>query len=187
MNLDKKYVNLLIPILHNARQRSHSIRLQCPYCQSGNKIPPGKCKGYLYEINGDWNFKCHKCSTGKSLGNFLKDHFYEHYLQYVIERDRAGLTGWGSNCQKLETVLKRDGLLPAPPQFGKSGDDSVENSNDSSDRLGGGQKAPGRDKTPRITKLPPMRSPQQQAGQQAHLNHLIKQRQKRLDDLRENY
>jgi len=187
VNLDKKYVDLLIPILHNSRQKSHSIRLQCPYCQSGNKISPGKCKGYLYEINGDWNFKCHKCSTGKSLGNFLKDHFSEHYLQYVIERDRAGLTGWGSNCPKLETTLKDKGFLSSPPQFGKDGDDSLSNSSDSSDRSGGGQKAPGCDKTPRITKLPPMCSPQQQAGQQAHLNHLIKQRQKRLDDLRENY
>ena len=180
-------MDLLISVLHNARKTSSSIRFQCPYCQFGNNISSGKCKGYLYEINGDWNFKCYKCSTGKSLSNFLKEHFPEHYLQYVIERDRAGLTGWGSNCPKLETALKNKGFLSSPPQFGKDGDDSMNNTSDSSDRSGGGQKAPGCDKAPRITKLPPMRSPQQQAGQQAHLNHLIKQRQKRLDDLRENY
>jgi len=28
-----------------------------------------------------------------------------------------------------------------------------------------------------VTKLPPMRSPQQQAGQQSRLNHQVKQRQ----------
>ena len=109
----------------------------------------------------------------------------------MIERDRAGLTGWGSNCPKLETALKHKGCLSSPPQFGKDRDDYMNDANDSSDRLRGGQKTPGCDKAPRITKLPPMRSPQQQAGQQAgqqaHLNHLIKQRQKRLDDLRENY
>lgn len=182
MTIDRDYVDLLLPLLINARESSGSIRFQCPYCQVGARIPSGKCKGYLYEINRDWNFKCHKCSTGKSLGNFLKEHFQEHYLQYVIERDRAGLTGWGSNCPKLETALKSKGCLSSPPQFGKDGDDSMDNTSHSSDRSGGGQKAPGCDKAPRITKLPPMRSPQQQAGQQAHLNHLIKQRQKRLND-----
>ena len=187
MTIDRDYVDLLLPLLVNPRESSGSIRFQCPYCQGGARIPSGKRKGYLYEINNDWNFKCHKCSTGKSLGNFLKDHFSEHYLQYVIERDRAGLTGWGSNCPKLETALKHKGCLSSPPQFGKDRDDSMNDANDSSDRLRGGQKAPGCDKAPRITKLPPMRSPQQQAGQQAHLNHLFKQRQKRLDDLRENY
>jgi len=30
---------------------------------------------------------------------------------------------------------------------------------------------------PKVTKLPPMRSPQQQAGHQSRLNHLVKQRQ----------
>ena len=187
MTIDREHVHLLLPFLVNARKTSSSIRFQCPYCQFGNKISSGKCKGYLYEKNNDWNFKCHKCSTGKSLANFLSDHFPEHYLDYVTKRDRAGLTGWGSNCPKLETALKRKDYLPHPPQFGKDGGDSVENASDSSNRSGGGQEVPGSGKTPRITKLPPMRSPQHQAGHQAELNHLMKERQKRLDDLRENY
>lgn len=187
MTIDREYVYLLLPFLVNARKTSSSIRFQCPYCQFGNKISSGKCKGYLYEKNNDWNFKCHKCSTGKSLANFLSDHFPEHYLDYVTKRDRAGLTGWGSNCPKLETALKRKDCLPHPPQFGKDGGDSVENSSDSSDCSGGGQEVPVCGKAPQITKLPPMRSPQQQAGHQAQLNHLMKQKKKRLDDLRENY
>lgn len=182
MTIDIEYVHLLLPFLVSARKTPSSIRFQCPYCQVGTKIPAGKCKGYLYEKNNDWNFKCHKCSTGKSLGNFLKDHFPEHYFVYVIKRDRAGLTGWGTNCPTLETALKRKGVLPKPPVFGSSRDGFVEDSNDSSDHSGGGQEMPGCGKAPRITKLPPMRSPQQQAGHQARLNHLIKQRNKRLED-----
>ena len=182
MTIDREYVDLLLPLLVKARQSSSSIRFQCPYCQSGGKIPSWKCKKHLYEINNNWNFKCHKCSTGKSLGNLLKDHFPEHHLQYVIERDRAGLTGWGSNCPKLETALKHKGCLSSPPQFGKDGDDSVENSNDSSDCSEGGKAVTGCEKAPRITKLPPMRSPHQQAGHQAQPNHLMKQRQKRLNN-----
>jgi len=35
---------------------------------------------------------------------------------------------------------------------------------------------------PMVTKLPPMRSPQQQAGHQSRLNHLVKQRQQRRQE-----
>lgn len=48
-------------------------------------------------------------------------------------------------------------------------------------------KIEGCGKPPKVQKLPPMTSPQQQSGCQAHINHLIKQKheraRRRRDDL----
>jgi len=112
---------------------------------------------------------------------FLEENFPAEFQKYVRLREGMGTTGKHTNRPKLETVLKRQGMLPeGAPDFSWQGTlPPVER---------GHQDPPGRHQcpsvtpstpsAPKITKLPPMRSPQQQAGHQAKINQVMKQRAK---------
>ena len=169
-------------------RQQNAYKFLCPYCQTGSSDRKGKpyakgnAKGYLYQIGKTWNFKCHKsdCPThtqksgGKSFEKFLADHFPKKHLEYVRRRDELGLTGYQTNCPTLETVLKDKGIM------GKNAPDSGssnQKSGNTSPRSTNSNIHPSA--APKITTLPPMRSPQQQAGYQSPLNHLMKQYQQR--------
>jgi hypothetical protein len=164
-------------------------KFACPYCQCGSKdhkgreMSVGKVKGSLYQVSGGsaWNYRCFRCNKRVSFTKFLEDHFPRHFEAYVKQRDSRGTTGKGTNCPTLETVLKRQGMLPeGDPDFSWQGTlPPVQKGHESGP--GVHQRPPVMPNTPsapKITKLPPMRSPQQQAGHQAKINQGMKQRAK---------
>ena len=165
-------------------------KFACPYCQCGSKdhkgreMSVGKVKGSLYQVSEGiaWNYRCFRCNTRVSFTKFLEDHFPRHFEAYVRQREELGTTGKHTNCPKLETVLKRQGVLPEnPPDFSWQGTlPPVQK------RLEGAPGAhqnppmmPNSPTAPKITKLPPMRSPQQQSGCQAKINQVMKQRERK--------
>jgi len=167
----------------------NGYKFQCPYYQHGNKdhkgrpMTLGRVKGSLYQVSGrnDWKFRCFHCGKHKAFHNFLEDHFPKHFEACIRQRDALGTTGKGTNCPKLETVLKRQGVLPeGAPDFSWQGTlPPVQKRLE--DAPGVHQCPPVTPNTasaPKITKLPPMRSPQQQAGHQAKINQVMKQRAK---------
>lgn len=171
--------------------QQNAYKFLCPYCQTGLRDRKGKpyakgdAKGYLYQKGNAWNFKCHKsdCPThtqksgGKSFEKFLADHFPKEHLEYIRRRDELGLTGYQANCPSLKTVLKKQGVLPQhSPTFYKH--ESADAEQHPPTRPPVPAVTPSVPAAPKVTKLPPMRSPQQQAGQQSRLNHLVKQRQR---------
>jgi hypothetical protein len=190
MNIEENLIlSLSHSLLHFSTKKS-SYKFQCPYCQYGRKnsknksFAPSEASGYLYRGTHGWNFKCHRekhCGRGMSFTTFLEENFPKHFESYVRLREEMGTTGKYTNCPKLETVLKRQGMLPeGDPDFSWQGTlPPVER---------GQQDPPGRHQcppvtpntpsAPKITKLPPMRSPQQQAGHQAKINQGMKQRAK---------
>ena len=183
MSLDFDYILLASGSLVNFEKHGAVYRMQCPYCQFQMKQAPSKSKGFFYQKNNDWQFKCHKCGIGRSLANFLKENFPEHHVNYVKDRDRAGSTGRGTNCPTLETVLKDRGFLPSvPPSFHKD-PESIQNAPERAPEAPASRVCPPfGGSAPKITKLPPMRSPQQQAGHQAKINGEINRRAKRRRD-----
>jgi hypothetical protein len=183
MSLDLDYILFVSGWLVNFERHGTAYRMQCLYCQFQKKQTPSKSKGFFYQKNSDWQFKCHKCGTGKSLANFLKENFPEHYLNYVKDRDRAGITGRGTNCPTLETVLKDRGIFASvPPSFHKD-PESIQNAPERAPEAPGSRVCrPSRGDAPKITKLPPMRSPQQQAGHQAKINGEMNRRAMRRRD-----
>ena len=169
------------------RRQSNAYNFLCPYCQNGTKDKKGKPyapsdgKGYFYKKFRTWNFICHlsgchsrtQKTDGKTFEKFLADHFPKQHLEYVRRRDELGLTGYQTNCPTLGTVLKsKDILGNQPPQFGSH----PRKPKNSPQKKISTASSPN---CPRITTLPPIRSPQQQAGQQSHLNYLMKQREQR--------
>ena len=88
-----------------------------------------------------------------------------------------GTTGKGSNCPTFANALKATGTIQfEPPNFDAAPDvedkNQIEPAQTPSAETGCGS-------PPKIQKLPPIRSPQQQAGCQANLNRLVKQKQER--------
>jgi hypothetical protein len=171
-------------------QQQSAYRFLCPYCQIGSRTSKGKhyakgdAKGYLYQKGNAWNFKCHKsnCPThthesgGKSFEKFLVDHFPKHHFEYVRRRDELGLTGYQTNCPSVSTILKQQGVLSQnhPVFSSKQQPHTIQQEHPSKSPT-----APTGVSALKVTKLPPIRSPQQQAGHQSGLNHLVKEREKR--------
>ena len=183
MSLELQCLSKISGRLFNYREKVTTYQLRCPYCQSSGKSKKGKpitdstASGYFYSKNGCLNFKCHKCGTGKQFHNFLKDHFPSTYLDYVKEREVLGTTGKGSNCPTFANALKATETIRfEPPNFDTESKQAASGEVKSDLPL---TEESGCGTPPRIQKLPPIRSPQQQAGCQANLNRLVKQKQER--------
>jgi hypothetical protein len=91
--IDTTYINLLSSNLRNfKRKKDYLYNFSCPYCGDSSKNK-NKARGYFYRQKNDMFFKCHNCSIGKTLANFLKDNNKLLYDQYLMERYKSGLTG----------------------------------------------------------------------------------------------
>jgi len=180
--LEENLIDHIASSLSLYSKQSNAHRFLCPYCQSsgrdkkGKLYAPSEAKGFLYTVGNAWNFKCHKCSAGHSFEKFLENFYPLLHFEYVRLRDQLGTTGFQTNCPSLETLLRKQGMLSFDPLvFG------------SQRQLPQPQHIPQIPVTrstpasataaPNVTMLPPMRSPQQQAGHQSRLNHLVKQRE----------
>jgi len=182
--LEENLIDYISPSLPLYSEQSNAHRFLCPYCQSsgrdkkGKLYAPSEAKGFLYTVDNAWNFKCHKCSAGHSFEKFLEIFYPLLQFEYVRLRDQLGTTGFQTNCPSLETLLRKQGMLSFDPLVFGSPRQHQQPQHLPQAPVARPTPAPA-PTAPKVTKLPPMRSPQQQAGHQSHLNHLVKQRQQR--------
>ena len=181
--IEERFIDHFSSSLPLFQKKSVAYQFQCPYCQTSGKNSKGKhyapsdAKGYLYPCANTWNYKCHKCGEHQSFVTFLEEQFPLLHFEYVRLRDQLGTTGFQTNCPSLVTVLKKKGMLSSqPPQFHA---DRKKNDAQHFHSPAFPPASSDASTTPKVTKLPPMRSPQQQAGHQSRLNHLVKQRQQK--------
>ena len=175
--LEEIFIDYIASSLPLFEKKTVAYRFQCPYCQSSGKtskgkdLAPSEAKGYLYPYSNAWNYKCHKCGAHQSFEKFLEEQVPLIHFEYVRLRDQLGTTGFQTNCPSLETLLKKRGVLgDAMPDIRPM---------PLHQRPVAPPAAPTAHAAPKVTKLPPMRSPQQQAGHQSRLNHQVKQRRQR--------
>jgi len=178
--IEERFIDYCSRSLLLFQKKSVAYQFQCPYCQTSGKNSKGKpyapsdAKGYLYPYGNTWNYKCHKCGEHQSFTKFLESQFPLLHFEYVRLRDQLGTTGFQTNCPSLETLLKKRGMLGGqPPEF------RPERFHQHLQRPASPPAAPDVPTAPKVTKLPPMRSPQQQAGHQSRINHLMKQREQK--------
>jgi hypothetical protein len=185
-SIEEIFIDRISPSLLLYSRRVNAHKFLCPYCQStgrdskGKQIAPSGASGYFYQKNNAWNFECkrlNKCGKSHSLEKFLEIFYPLLHFEYVRLRDQLGTTGFQTNCPSLETLLKKRGILSVqPPEF------RPEKFYQSLKRPAAPPapfSAVAAPSDPKITKLPPMRSPQQQAGHQSRLNQRVKQHQQR--------
>ena len=178
------YISAALPLFE---RKTNALRFQCPYCQysgknsKGKTLAPSDAQGYLYPVGNAWNFKCHKCGEHQSFEKFLEAQFPLAHFEYVRMRDQLGTTGFQTNCPSLETLLKKRGVLGNPPEFRR------EQITAPAVPFTTPTAASTSLDVRKVVKLPPMRSPQQQAGCQSQINHRMKlretQRRKRSGEL----
>ena len=188
-SIEHKYLNQISGLLPYLAKQSNSYRLQCPYCQHGNKDHKGRpmsssrCKGYFYQVGNALNYKCHRCGVGKQFHSFLEDHFPKVFLAYVAERDGLGLTGKGTNAPTLSNAAERVTGRVTRASDGIDGDMDA-GSSEAACRTDGEESSSKQNqpasipKAPALTKLPRL-TPQQQAGCSARLANKVKQHHQR--------
>jgi len=110
--IDTKYANMLNTYLRNFKQKKDYLwNFSCPICgdSSSNKT---KARGYIYRKKHDLFVKCHNCSYGANIGNFIKEVSAPLYDEYTLERYKTGTNKHNSHKKpdnfdmfKQETTL----------------------------------------------------------------------------------
>tara|TARA_R100001082_G_C4363898_1_gene160808 strand:+ start:2105 stop:3109 length:1005 start_codon:yes stop_codon:yes gene_type:complete len=95
-------------------KKSNLANCRCPICGDSQKNK-SKARGFFYQKSNSYFYKCHNCSYGCNLYNFLKQVSSQLAKEYSLER-------WKSGEDKNKTPQKEKnmfGLLGKKPEFKK--------------------------------------------------------------------
>jgi len=107
--IDRKYIQLLSPKLDRfSRKNDDLFNFRCPICGDSQKNKY-KARGYIFRKKNDLFYRCHNCSVGMTMNNFIKHLDANLHKEYVMERYKSGESGH-SNYEKPKTVT--DFVLP---------------------------------------------------------------------------
>lgn len=139
----------------------------CPLCSSAQKQEWKKRKETACliwnEQQNSWKFKCYRCGKSTNFYHLLLLVDPTLAARYQMDRFHAGTTGKGHDC-------------PSPDlDFPKADSFDIPSPKCSQHDAPPAQTVPSAGSVSRLPTL----TPQQQAGCQSRLNHLMKQREKR--------
>lgn len=83
--LDRKYIMYLSPKLEHFKQKNSNLyTFRCCYCGDSQKSTY-KTRGFIYEKQNNYFFRCHNCEFGTTLYNLLQ--FIDPFLakEYILE------------------------------------------------------------------------------------------------------
>src|SRR3974390_2480887 len=84
--VDLKYINILSVRFQKFKQKSPTLFVfRCPICGDSKKFK-NKTRGYLFEKNNHFFFKCHNCNASHSLEGLIKELDHNLYEEYRIEK-----------------------------------------------------------------------------------------------------
>ena len=84
--IDKKFINLMSGQLERFSWKKDNLaNCRCPICgdSSKNKV---KARGFFFEKKGEFFFKCHNCSVGLNLYNFMSKVAPNLCKEYSLEK-----------------------------------------------------------------------------------------------------
>ena len=84
--VEKSYIDRIAPYLTNFSQKDDDLwNCKCPYCGDSSKNSR-KSRGYFFTgTDGNGIFSCRNCTITVPLGEFLKEHFNNYYMQYKLD------------------------------------------------------------------------------------------------------
>lgn len=89
--VDLKYISLISPHLRNFKQKNRTLfNFSCPVCGDSER-KTNKARGFFYQHGNSMIYKCHNCSAGMGVANFLKSCFPTYYNEYIFERYKSGV------------------------------------------------------------------------------------------------
>jgi hypothetical protein len=90
LHIDIKYICLCGPSLRNFKKKKPSLyNCSCPICGDSEKKKT-KARGFFFQKGQSMYYKCHNCSAGMGVGNFLKQLFPSYYDEYLLEKYKSG-------------------------------------------------------------------------------------------------
>jgi len=95
--IDKKFINLMSGQLERFSWKKENLaNCRCPICgdSTKNKV---KARGFFFEKKGEFFFKCHNCSVGLNLYNFMSKVSPNLCKEYSLEK-----------FKEKETPIKRE-------------------------------------------------------------------------------
>ena len=105
--VDSKYVGLISSRLQKFKKVKPDLyNFRCPICGDSQKNK-NKCRGYMYVVKNNTNFKCHNCGASLSLNNFIKKLDTTLHKQYTLEKFKEGHTGRGFVVEEPEFKFKK--------------------------------------------------------------------------------
>ena len=105
--IDSKYVGLISSRLQKFKKvKSDLYNFRCPICGDSQKNK-NKCRGYMYVVKNNTNFKCHNCGASLSLNNFIKKLDTTLHKQYTLEKFKEGHTGRSFVIDEPEFTFKK--------------------------------------------------------------------------------
>ena len=115
--IDKKFINMVSAQLQNFKWKKENLaNCRCPICGDSSKNK-NKARGFFYQKGNDFFYKCHNCSVGQNLYNFLKDVAPSLCKEYSLERYRNGENGKSNYKKPKEEDLFR--FKNSKPKFKK--------------------------------------------------------------------
>lgn len=83
--IDAKYLNLISAQLGQFKRKNDNLwNFRCPYCGDSQRDKT-KARGYVFQREGKYIFKCHNCAQGASLSNLIKYVNPHLHKEYVLE------------------------------------------------------------------------------------------------------
>jgi transcription elongation factor Elf1 len=111
LHIDTKYVRLISHRVRNFKQKNDTLyNFSCPICGDSQKNL-SKARGYVFDKGNGLFYRCHNCGVSTNLGNLLKHIDTGIHKEYVLERYKAGESGF-SNFKQPEFNIPT-------PKFGK--------------------------------------------------------------------
>ena len=166
--IDRFYREEFLGKISNAdcKQNGFLWSFACPYCshqQSKEWKRRKKTACLLWSVTqNSWKFSCQRCEKKTNFFHMLRDFDSILATSYQREREQAGTTGWGHDCPSPNLM---PGSIPSQMPSHVPGIDIPEVCEEQVSTAGSS-----------VTHLPRL-TPQQQSGQQSHLNQRVKQHQ----------
>ena len=86
--IDVKYINLCSSSLEKFKQKNNNLwQFRCPICGDSQKNT-NKARGFIYEKQNKYFYRCHNCEFGTSFGRFLEKVNPNMHKEYVTEQFR---------------------------------------------------------------------------------------------------
>lgn len=120
--IDKKYINLISSMLPKFKWKKDNLaNCRCVICGDSTKSK-GKARGYFFAKNNNFFYKCHNCSAGLSIYNFLQHVAPGMCKDYALERFCAGENRGNFKKPTLEDVYPVPATKPRTYHFNYLGD-----------------------------------------------------------------
>ena len=112
--VDKKYINMISPQLERfAWKKEDLANCRCPICGDSSK-KKNKCRGYFYQKENSFFYKCHNCDFGSNIYNFLKEVSSSLCKQYAVEQFKEKENGRKKKKLSEEEMF---GIVNKTPKF----------------------------------------------------------------------